>query len=323
MNLAFAGFRHGHIFGLYKEASLNERVNITGCFEENAEEREKVEKTHGITFNYNSYEEILNDEQVTAIAIGDYYAKRGKMIIEGLKHGKHIICDKPLCIHSEELDEIERLSDEKGLEVCCMLDLRYMPQTLVLKKMIENGELGEVLTISFTGQHFLDYGNRPGWYFEEGKHGGTINDIAIHGIDLLRFITGKNVTYVDCAKCFNAFAEQEKNFKDGGQFMIRMENIHVMADVTYSAPKCPDMPTYWNFVFWGTKGMASFSYKDNLIHIYKDKEEIIECEKCDIDYLNAFIDETEGKDTIMKTKDILESQRETLMVQKATDNWNV
>lgn len=120
-----------------------------------------------------------------------------------------------------------------------MFDLRYMPQTAVIKKMIENGELGDVHIISFTGQHFLDYGNRPWWYFEEGKHGGTINDIAIHGIDLLKFVTGKSLTHIDCARCFN-----------------------------------------------------------------------------------AFIDEIEGKDTIIKTKGIIESQREVLLLQKAADEEN-
>ena len=322
MNLAFAGFRHGHIFGLYKSATENPRVTITGCFEENEEERVKVAQAHGIDFNYSSYEDILNDENVTAIAIGDYYGKRGKMIIDALKHGKHVICDKPICTSTKELDEIEKLSTEKDLEVCCMFDLRYMPQTAVIKKMIENDELGDVHIISFTGQHCLDYGNRPWWYFEEGKHGGTINDIAIHGIDLLKFITGKNLTHIDCARCFNAFAEKEKQFEDGAQLMYRMENIRVMADVSYAAPKCPDMPTYWNFCFWGTKGMASFAYKDNLIHVYKDSEEIIECEKCDIDYLNAFIDEIAGKDTIMKTKGIIESQRAVLKIQESADEEN-
>ena len=244
------------------------------------------------------------------------------MIIDALKHGKHVICDKPLCTSLSELDEIEKLSDEKNLQVCCMFDLRYMPQISVIKELIEAGELGDIHIISFTGQHFLDCGNRPSWYFEEGKHGGTINDIAIHGIDILKFITGKSVTHIDCAKCFNAFAEKEKDFYDSGQMMFKMENIHVMADVSYAAPKCPDMPTYWNFCFWGTKGMASFCYKDNLIHLYKESEKVIECENPGIDYLNAFMDEVEGKDTIMKTKGIIEAQREVLQIQKATDVEN-
>lgn len=112
--IAFAGFRHGHIFGLYKQATENPIVKIIGCFEENEEERKKVEESRGIDFGYKSYEEVLNDKSVDAVAIGDYYGKRGKMIIDALNRGKHVICDKPICTSLEELDEIERLSEEKN-----------------------------------------------------------------------------------------------------------------------------------------------------------------------------------------------------------------
>ena len=50
LNIAFAGFRHSHIFGLYKTALENKNVNITGCFEENEKEKEKTIKNHGIKF---------------------------------------------------------------------------------------------------------------------------------------------------------------------------------------------------------------------------------------------------------------------------------
>ena len=278
MNIAFAGFRHSHIFGLYNKAVADEEVNIVGCYEEDAVERKNVEESKGIVFTYNTYEEILDDERVEAVAIGDYYGKRGKMVIEALKHGKHVICDKPICTDLAELEEIDRLSSEKNLEVCCMLDLRYMAQVSKMKEIIEKGELGEIHNVSFTGQHPLNYGTRPGWYFEEGKHGGTINDIAIHGIDLVRFLTGKNLTKVNCAKTWNAFADKEPAFKDCGQFMAEMENMSIMADVSYAAPKCGfSMPTYWDFYFWGSKGMLNFKLNEKTIHLYKDKEEIIEC----------------------------------------------
>ncbi len=318
INIAFAGFRHSHIFGLYDSALHSKNVEITGCFEENPEEREKVEKAYDINFSYGSYDEILNDKSVDAIAIGDYYGKRGQMVINALEHGKHIICDKPICTDLSELEVIEKLAEEKNLQVCCMLDLRYMPQVAKVKEIIEKGELGEIKNASFTGQHCLDYGNRPWWYFEEGKHGGTINDIAIHGIDLIRFITGKNLTKVNCAKVWNAFADKEPDFKDCGQFMVEMDDMSVMADVSYAAPKFNGiMPTYWDFYFWGTKGMLNFRLKDNLIRIYKEAEEVIECEETTPGYLDDFMKEIDGISTIMDTKNILESQKQVLVIQKS------
>ena len=320
MNIAFAGFRHGHIFGLYNLVKENKKVNLIGCFEENADAKKSAENNFNIEFNFNSYEEILNNKAVDIIAIGDYYGKRGKMVIDALKAGKHVICDKPICTDLAELEEIEKLSEEKSLQVCCMLDLRYLPQTLKVKKMIEEGIIGKVINANFTGQHCLDYGNRPGWYYENGKHGGTINDIAIHGVDIVRFITGKNLTKVNCAKTWNAFAGQEPQFKDCGQFMAEFEDMSVMADVSYAAPKFQGiLPTYWDFYFWGTDGMIKFNMADTNIYLYKGTEEQIPCENVPCAYLDALLEEIEGKETIMNTKDILKSQRQVLTIQKAAE----
>ena len=319
MNIAFAGFRHGHIYVLYRQAVENKDVNISYCFEEN-EEAKKAAEEFGVVFNAKSYDEILNDESVDAVAIGDYYSKRGKLAIEALKHGKHIICDKPICTDLAELDEIEQLAKEKGLVVACMLDLRYMPQAGKVKELIEKGEIGDIHIASFTGQHCLDYGNRPGWYFEKGKHGGTINDIAIHGIDLIRYITGKDLTKVDCARVWNAFADKEPGFADSGQFMAQMGSMAISADVSYAAPKMRVMmPTYWNFYIWGSKGMINFRYSDNLVHVYKEEETVIECDGGEIKHLEDFIKTIDGEETIMETFDVLKSQRQVLEIQKEAD----
>ena len=320
MKIAFAGFRHDHILGLYEMAVKNEEVEIVGCYEEDAQARQAVEASHQVLFTYRTYKEILQDEQVEAVAIGDYYGKRGRMIIDALKHNKHVICDKPLCTNLDEWKQISDISMEKGLQVSCMLDLRYMPQVEQAKKVIQAGELGEIHAVSFTAQHCLNYGVRPQWYFEEGKHGGTINDIAIHGIDLIRYLTGKNITKINYAKTWNAFAKEEPQFKDCGQLMIEMDEMSVMADVSYAAPKCTEMlPTYWDFYFWGSEGMMNFRYKDNTLHIFKDKEYVTPCEKGDADCMSDFVKELNGISTVMNAKDMMESQRQVLLIQQYTD----
>lgn len=317
MNIAFAGFRHSHIFSLYDKAM--KYAHVSGCFEEDAKERKIVEESKKIKFNYSSYEEILCDKSVDAVAIGDYYGKRGKMVIDALKCGKHVICDKPICTALSELDEIERLVNKTGLKVSCMLDLRYMPQVQKAKEIIRSGALGKVHIVSFTGQHPLDYGKRPMWYFEEGKHGGTINDIAIHGIDLVRYITGENLSKVDFARCWNAFAKDEPHFKDCAQFNVRMGDMTVTGDVSYSAPSFAH-PFYWNFCFWGEKGMVNFNRMDRNLYLYKaDSKEIIECDDRETDYMRDFIYEVNGKETQMNTYDILMSQRQVLRIQKTAD----
>lgn len=320
MNIAIAGFRHYHIFTLYNAIKVTPGVTLCGCFEENNTVREAVAKDYGVEFSYASYEDILSDASVDAVGIGDYFGKRGQMVIAALRAGKHVICDKPICTDLAELDVIEALAKEKKLQVSCMLDLRYLSTVEKACEIVSGGEIGRIVNVSFTGQHCLDYANRPHWYYEDGKHGGTINDIAIHGVDLVRFITGKNLTKVNCARVWNAFATEEPQFKDCGQFMVEMDDISLMADVSYAAPKFSGtLPTYWDFYFWGTDGMINFNLASDTIRLYKNEKTEIVCEPKELSYLEDFYREIQGEKTVMNTFDILLSQRQVLEIQRAAE----
>ncbi len=68
---------------------------------------------------------------------------------------------------------------------------------------------------------------------EEGKHGGTINDIAVHALDLIPWITGHKFKRIVAARCWNALAKRCPHFKDAAQLMLEMDNgAGVMGDVS-------------------------------------------------------------------------------------------
>ena len=186
MRIAFAGFRHPHILSLYRDAQKAENVEIVGCFEEDADVRASLARDEGIVCTYPTYAALLADARADAVAVGDCYGVRGSRITDALRHGKHVLCDKPICTRPEELDEIERLCGREHLLVRCMLDLRYLPQVETARQMLRGGYLGAIHAVSFSGQHPLCEDTRPSWYFEGDLHGGTINDLAIHGVDLVR-----------------------------------------------------------------------------------------------------------------------------------------
>lgn len=319
LRLLFNGFRHGHIYGLYKKAMENDKVEIVGAIEADEGARAAAEKAVAVTFSDRSYDEWLSDN-IDAVAVGNAYGQRGKIIIAALKAGKHVIADKPICTDPHELAEIRRLSMEKGLVVTCMLDLRYLPQTLTAKRILGGGELGEIRNLSFFGQHYLDYGHRPDWYYEEGMHGGTINDIAIHGVDLVRFLTGSEIESVDGARVWNSFATEQRGFKDSAVFMARLQSgASLIADVSYSAPsQVFAMPTYWEFRFWCERGMLTFCYADSHVTVYRDgrsEAEVYDGDSTDDDWLRDFIRQIEKGD-LAPTENTLRSSASALMIQK-------
>lgn len=326
VKIAFAGFRHGHINALYKLAEENPNVEIVAAYEENADARAAAEAELGVRFTHDSYEDMLKEEDIDVIAIGDYYSIRGSLAIKALKAGKHVYSDKPLCTSLDELDEIEKLAKEKDLKVGCMLDMRYNKNVQPVRNFIKEGKLGEVHAIFFSGQHPLMYGTRPGWYFEEGKHGGTINDIAIHGIDFVEYVTGLSMKDVIAARCWNAFATEVPSFKDCAQFMVELDNgAGLMADVSYAAPNSSGytLPFYWRFTIWGTKGVMEFKVGSDDILVALDGKpgtETIEVPDVDTgDCLSVFLDELEGKDTDIDTESVIKATRDTLTIQEFAD----
>eukprot|EP01051_Picozoa_sp_SAG22_P022064 SAG22_NODE_5137_length_1079_cov_1.261224_1_plen_270_part_00 len=203
--IAFVGFRHGHIGAVYQACLQSDAFVITGVCEEDAATREELGETYAST--HTSYARMLAEVEADIIAVGDYFTIRGARIIAALEAGKHVIGDKPLCTSLDELDTIEALSAERGLAVFCQLDMRDSPVFQLARQRIQNGDIGELVTVSFGGQHALNYnesaGGRAAWYFEEGKHGGTLSDIAVHGVDLVQLVSGSRVKRVVGARCWS------------------------------------------------------------------------------------------------------------------------
>jgi|GEM_PF-43336 len=321
VKILFYGFRHGHVNTMYKLAVELDKFEVVGCVEENEEARGVAETALNTKFSDKSYDEWLKSD-IDAVAFGGAYGDRGQAIIKALEAGKHVIADKPLCTSLKELKKIRALSEKKNLMVGCMFELRYIPTSQRAKAILDSGELGEVRNVSFTGQHEINLDRRPKWYFEKGKHGGTINDIAIHGVDILTYLTGLDIKKVNSARTWNAYAVPYPEFKDCALFMAELDNgAGLIADVSYSSPSWK-MPTYWEFRFWCDKGLLTYSYFDEKVRVY-DKDgmnAVKEYEGIPIDYcyLDEFYYEIQNGSRKF-TDSVLNSTESALKVQKAAD----
>ncbi len=318
--IAFAGFRHDHIYALYDLASKKEALEIVGAWEENAAARQKA-KSKNIRITYPSFDAVLADTRVDIVAIGSYYGARGEMAIRALEAGKHVIADKPLCTRIEELDRIRALAKQKGLTVGLMLDLRDNGNVRCAMELIARGEIGRINNIRFNGQHPLLFGVRPAWYFEKGKHGGVINDIAIHGIDLARIFTDAEVDRVVGARCWNFYARECPDFRDSAQLVLQMsDGCGVIADVSYASPDSHGyaLPSYWSFELNGERGMLCFSFSSEGVTAYLNGDtapRIFPPIAPESDYLDAFLQDIGACGAY--TDRILAVTEQTLLIQAA------
>jgi predicted dehydrogenase len=328
MRLAFMGFRHGHIMGLYSAAKSHPRVQVVAACEENAATVESLRAGGKVEITHTNYETMLRDVQCDAIAVGDYFAKRGPVTVRALEAGKHVLADKPICTTLAELSRIEELAREKQRVVGCLLDLRESGAFRTMRRLIGEGAIGEVHTVILTAQHPLNYANRPKWYFEDGKHGGTINDIAVHAIDLVPWMTGRKLSSVVAARAWNARLPQHPKFQDAGQFMLKLDNNgSVFGDVSYLSPDglAYSAPQYWRITVHGTGGMieTKLGSKTLLLAQPADKtpREIPADEDQHNGCLNAFLNEMDGRPAAgdLTSQDVFRASRHALLAQQAAD----
>ncbi|HOZ46437.1 MAG TPA: Gfo/Idh/MocA family oxidoreductase [Candidatus Hydrogenedentes bacterium] len=328
LRIGFVGFRHGHIFSLYNLLRGREDVVIVGACEEDEETRAGLAEK-GVTVTHDSYGAMLEEVECDAVACGDYYGVRGEELIRALDAGRHVIGDKPLCTRLDELDRIEDLARAKDLRVGCMLDLVDAAPYRTLRRVIREGAIGEVRTMAIFGQHPLFFGARPAWYFEQGKHGGTINDIAIHAVDAIPWMTGRAIVEVTAARAWNARLKEVPSFQDGAQFMLRLDNNGgVLGDVSYLTPEAPGyaMPIYWHVGVHGDLGYAEATYAGDHVRLFRKEAQDPLMEALDPPrpggYFDDFLADVAGHADPegLHTERVLRSARIALTAQAAADS---
>jgi predicted dehydrogenase len=327
LRIAFAGFRHGHIFDLYKRARESAELDVVAACETDAATRDKVKADGSASITHSDFARMLDETPCDVVAVGDVYSARAALIEEALKRGKHVLTDKPPCIRLGELDRIETLVKAKNLRLGCMFDSRDLAPFLGLRALIRQGLIGEVHALAIGGQHPLIRGVRPGWYFEDGRHGGTINDIAIHIFDFIPWLTGLDFDRVEAARCWTAFATGSP-MKDAGQFMVTLSNgAGLLGDVSYFLPDSLGYtnPYYWRTTVFGRKGTLETGVNTGAILAGLDgKKQVESLPLPPADpggYLRAFLDDVRGRarPDAVNTEGVLRAARLALTVQDAAD----
>lgn len=329
---AFVGFRHPHIFDMFRRCQTHSAIDVVACCEEDASAAAQLAEAGEVQVTHTECAAMLASVECDVVAVGDCYGRRAEILTAAIEAGKHVISDKPLCISLAELDRIEAAATAHDRVIGCMLDMRDLPVYLGLRQLLKAGEIGEVHAVSFEGQHPLLFGRRPAWYFEPGMHGGVLNDIAVHAVDFIPWATGHRIDAIIAARGWNATVAEHPHFQQCGQAMFRLQNgAGVVCDVSYLTPDsfAYEMPLYWRFTFWGSQGVLEATANSQGITVYKNGEAEPRIVPLSAGrpgaYLESFLREIHGQrdDLPLSSTDVLTAARTALVLQKVADDGHV
>ena len=146
---------------------------------------------------YSSFEDLLADESVDIVTIAVPNELHMPLSIAALEAGKHVISEKPVCLSSEELENIFAASARTGKLFTTHQNRRWDADFLLMKQVYESGDLGEVTNIEsrVQGSHGI-----PGdWRAKKEHGGGMILDWGVHLIDqTLQMVKNKRIERIYC-----------------------------------------------------------------------------------------------------------------------------
>jgi predicted dehydrogenase len=262
LRIGVAGLKHNHVNQILKLAAKDPSVSIVAIADDDEQNRKEFERSFGQPVRYANHRELLESEQLDAVVVCEEFGRRGEVVIAALRAGKHVFCDKPLCTRSEELKTIAALAAQRHLEVHVDFSLRHYWARA--GSLLQQGEVGEIVSCTFSGPHGLNYERRPKWYFEPGKHGGIINDLMGHGVDLVHWITRHRYAEVLSASRACVGLPQHPKFETSGDASFRLDGgASIFGHVDYLVPA--GHSTTWKLTVTGTKGDAVLSERDGLV----------------------------------------------------------
>lgn len=140
---------------------------------------EAFAKECGFEKAYGSYEAMLVDGAVELIYVATPHSHHYMYAKMCLEHGKHVLVEKPFTVNAKQAEELINLAEEKGLLIAEAMWTRYMPSRFMLEKLLADGVIGEVSSLTANLGYVLSGKER----LEKPElAGGALLDLGVYPI---------------------------------------------------------------------------------------------------------------------------------------------
>ena len=144
---------------------------------------------YSVPYTFSSYRALLESDQIDIVYIATPHHLHAQLSIDALDHGKHVLCEKPSTVNSEELRSVVHLSKMKSLFFMEALWTRFNPNIIELYNLLQKGDLGEIRFINAPFCFNAKYDSESR-LFNPRLAGGALLDIGIYPVFLAYLCLG-------------------------------------------------------------------------------------------------------------------------------------
>lgn len=188
--LGAGSFVQRRILPVLKDLPL---IQVTCLYKQNKEEAKHVAHQYGIPYAVSTREELVHHPEVEAVLIATPNSCHEEDALACAQAKKPVLCEKPLAPTSAAIIRMQKSFVENNVQLFVGQSLRFKPAIRKAKELIEEGSLGDLLHIR---AYFTLPVSSSNWRYQKHLGGGVLQDIGVHLIDLIQYISDKNISSI-------------------------------------------------------------------------------------------------------------------------------
>ena len=162
---------------------------VAGIASRDLSKAQSLAKTCGAAKAYGSYEALLDDPEIDGVYIPLHTSGHVEWTLKAAQAGKHVLCEKPIAMHADEIDAMIAVRDAKNLVISEAFMVTYHPQWHRVRELIATGAIGKLKHVDGAFAYFLRDEHNMRNRVELG--GGALRDIGVYPTVTTRFVTGE------------------------------------------------------------------------------------------------------------------------------------
>ena len=196
--LGFGAMGKAHAYSVenlkFYYGDLPFRAEIYGVCTTSMKKSTDVCRQFGFSVATDNEDDLICNPEIDVIDICTPNIYHFETIKKALAAGKHIYCEKPLCVTAEQAWEVASLAEDSGLICNVVFNNRFIAPIMRAKQLIDEGKIGRVLSFSAEYLHnsCTDTQRPAGWkQNSEICGGGVLFDLGSHVLDLIYLLCGE------------------------------------------------------------------------------------------------------------------------------------
>lgn len=175
-----------HLPGL----ALCPEVKVTALCDNDPATLERARQQTGVTTVSTQYQDIVRRDDVHAVVIATPNFTHSPIALEAIRHGKHVLCEKPLALNAADALAMAKAADDAKVRHMTAFTYRFVPAMRYLSHLVKQGAIG--LPYHYRSCRLQDWGTRNlGWRQVKKLAGtGELGDMLSHRIDFAHLLAG-------------------------------------------------------------------------------------------------------------------------------------